>query len=1141
MVKGAFMIPAERNIMNLCIIFATRFTLMEFLFVLAILSLFPISSPGASIGIWPAERQKENIYYCYGGDLNVVTFPLRPDNYSAHQLLLPAKFSESSRLELSLPDQVKFIAATGPLVSSTSSEIQRSNAGNALKQIVTIPLDNKMLNSRLLDNQYITYTYIWFKSPKVMEGQINYRLFHGDALLAQGLCNLKTAGTLDGDKPMPKKFGFYTYSLEADLPKGYQDYFADFNKRLGLTGMLTSFARADSAENRQMFEANTRHGIKNIAALYDFIVKHAKGFKAPMEETLKRGGLVPVMDEICESLNSVEAHADWAKVQKKFDKAFCNWEPTGPNRWPGYNDPATILAFKKQQGIQVDLTEEVIKTHYRDLYERFRMEQIARPIVALSNMIKSANPAMPFGVIAGSGLSRPVDYRIYNAVADTHSPMIYQPTPLRYARNLLAMLKSTQVPADKFWPVISVGWPQAGVHRKSPRELLLDTVVTAAAGCSGISHWPTVHREDALLYGIYQGLSLIAPVEDFFLDGESISDISISGLPYEEEKVRLGSGDLLMLHPNWQLNLIHFAHKLHDEYVITLLNYDHSESAFVEIHSPEINHYYLINQQSKSYQTVDSQGKAIVHVAAQSPEIWLATSNKEKTSGYKFIDANEVETDFQSARADFLKKKKAGAIAMGTKGKLSVSYALHKFDANNEQLCLQVETPEQKFMLDANGGRIINWTVSGTENFVTDNRLGLGGICKDLFWLPDNARWSGDESQQYTLMSVDNDGKRVKVVYEVGLKKALSGISIEKTYTVPVDGTNVNINIILRNDNVDSAPMISYWSHNMINGKGAFFVGKDFAYETKPAKDTVFVAEKLDSELQNKIIASDKIAGKTENVYAEFLPDKKLGIIFQLPANFMNIYRWASKEKEKDVRSSEWMTKPILLEAGGSKSFDFTISVKSNTNIKDLQSELKTSRTPGNKNDGNLFPVNFNNLNKQSLPDGLKILPGKNSESSEITMAMDESGVPSIKVQLQQPAAVSLLSPSVNLSPDGQYVLICRFKVENMHYSGSWYKDKKGIWILIKGLKFHTWMAITGTGSSDGWITAILPFAGSDEKRDFSKIQVFLRCLGMTGTVSFNQPVLVKKPDSVGMEEYFESDNGKKIKGTFVSLDELSL
>ncbi|MFO8082196.1 MAG: hypothetical protein R6V07_18095 [Armatimonadota bacterium] len=1109
--------------------------------LLLIVAMTPAAVRAASMEIWPSERRANNTFYCYGDDWNWMLLSIYPEDWGKHRVELPEEFVEPTVLTVTLPDAVEFHGANimrGAEVSTGFEATALSRDGRDYQQI-RIPLPNDRLHERLIRGGYYFHVLLWFTAPETLDDTVEYELSYGDRELAAGDSRLLTAGVIDGDRELPERFGFYPYGIHHTVPGADYDRMADFWSRFGISGMEAHWTAGLPSEDDEptryhlTFEANRRHGINNIANMTLFGRKHASMYGARPEEVMEHGGLAPAMDEAVEGLRSEEALADWEAAHGHFDMALFDWEPTGPHIWPGYDDPATIAAFAESEGLAGDLTAEEIKENHREAYARFRMEQIARPLYAMRDTIDAVEP-IPLRIEQGSGSSSHIDYDVYGHDFPAITPMIYRPSPLGYARNLLETLANTDVPSANFWPDMTIGWSRVGVHRSSPEEYVLDTVVTAAAGCGSVSHWPNMPYCDAAWFGIHEGLARIAMVEEFYLDGAQAEGISLEGVPYREETIQLGNRTLEHSAPDWRASLITFAHQYDGEQLLTLMNYHRSEACFVRVDARDLSGRYLVNPVEGVYQTADGAGRAMVEVAPESPGLWIATDDERRIDGCEQVDAESVEARFATARETFLESDAKAEIQLGTVGDITTAYGMTQF-GGEERVTLQVRTPEQTLSFGDSGGRVYAWDVEGMESFVAADDFGTDGVAMDMLWLPASARWSGDEVDELTLVECSNDGREARVVYEGAMDKGAPGILLRKTFRVAAEGTTLGVEVTLRNDRVDQEPAtLAYWSHNVLSVEQAHLVGSDFVHETERGVTTVLQAEGLPEELEPEVLMRDKIIGATGPAYAEYLPERNSGLIFRLPDNFMNVYRWSHYEKV--MCGSEWMSQPLSIPAGGTSTLSFSITAVPEATPEMLQDAVEASgaETTTTGGDGNLLPWDFGDLDEDGLPAGWSVdIRGENADAAEVSLTEDEDGDTIVTATMPREATVYLdTERRMSLDPADDYMLAVEMKVDELHYTGDWYRRPAGVRVYVYGTdNKHTWLAVHGEGSTDGWVTAVLPFPPDDDREHFANSRILLRCYNMTGTVAFRNPVILRRPAGLDIAKSFELGDGTQISG----------
>jgi hypothetical protein len=1109
--------------------------------LVVLLGAVPMTVEAASMEIWPSERRANNTFFCYGDDWNWMLLTIYPEDWGKHRLDLPDEFVEPTVLTVTLPEAVGFLGANimraDRVVDGFDAESVTLDGGQY--QQIRIPLPNEGLTERLLTGGYYYHVILWFNAPETLDDTMSYTLNHGERELVAGGSRLRTAGVVESNRALPERFGFYPYGIHTRVPGQDHERIADFWNRFGVSGMEAHWTYGLPSEDgeptryHRTFAANRRHDVKNIANMTLFAREHGGAYGAGREQVMELGGLVPAMDASCEGLESEEALADWQAAHEWFDMALIDWEPTGPHMWPGYDDPATIAAFAEAQGLPADVSAETVREEHAEAYARFRMEQIARPLYAMRRTINAVEP-IPLRVEQGSGASSHIDYDVYGHDFPALTPMIYQPSPIGYARNLLETLANTDVPAEKFWPDMTIGWSRAGVHRRTPEGFLLDTMVTAAAGCGSVSHWPNMQYCDATWFGIHEGLARIAMVEDFYLDGSRTGRIDLEGVPYRREIIDLGNRELEHTAPDWSASLISFAHSYEGEELVTLLNYHASEACFVRVTGVPPGARYLVNPVEEVYQQVGAQGQALVEVPARTPGLWIATGDEARLEGCAEISADTVQQRFAEARDAFLASNAKSDVNLGTVGEITTEYGTVRF-GGEERIVLQVRTPEQTISFGSSGGRVFSWDFEGMQPFVRGENFGTDGLAMDMLWLPASARWSGDEVAEMTLVEVSNDGQQARVVYEGALKKGAPGIRLRKTYQVAATGTTLQVQVNLRNERVDQEPArLAYWSHNVFTVEAPHFIGAEMMHETPKGVTTVFPAEDLPEELAPEVLMRDKIVAATGRSYAEYFPGREAGLVVRLPESFMNVYRWCHYEKL--MCGSEWMSQPLSIPAGTAEDLSFSLTAVPEATPEALQEMLGAGEAEtGVREDGareNLLPYDFATLSDEGLPrDWTVTTAGENAELVEVHTERDEAGDTIVTMTMPREATAQLdTTRRFTLDPADDYVLAVEVRVEDMRYTGDWYRRPAGIRLYVYGTdNEHRWLAIHGEGSTDGWVTGLLPFPPDDHREQFANSRVLLRCYNMTGTVSFRNPVILRQPDGVALERSFELADGTRV------------
>ncbi|MBN1553345.1 MAG: hypothetical protein JXA11_01260 [Phycisphaerae bacterium] len=147
-----------------------------------------------------------------------------------------------------------------------------------------------------------------------------------------------------------------------------------------------------------------------------------------------------------------------------------------------------------------------------------------------------------------------------------------------------------------------------------------------------------------------------------------------------------------------------------------------------------------------------------------------------------------------------------------------------------------------------------------------------------------------------------------------------------------------------------------------------------------------------------------------------------------------------------------------------------------------------------------------------------------------------------VKISILKESSVYLdTTRRAELELGKRYLFVVEFKIDDMHYTGNWYNRPAGVRMYVYGMKDkHSTLFVRGDGSTDGWVSAVMPFTTRIDKdgRDLSRPNVLLRCYNMVGTVSFRKPIIIEVPNGVEASSYFEMDNGRMVHGGVLTLTE---
>ena len=880
-----------------------------------------------TVELWPAERRRNNTVYLIGNEQNHLTFNItNRTNLGTHKIEFPEKITEPVTLTIDFPEKIKFLGAQVFRDKKFCSDIitQKTKHHGTTYNRYIIPLNKETIPTlklayRVVKKKYYYYITAWLKAPAKFNGKVYWNLKLGSKVLAEASSNMQTVGTIDPKLNLPKRFKWHiSAGLLYTVPDNDYKRFSDFCRRLGINSVSVNYARIPSAQRQAAYDAQRKAGIKNIANRGGSFGQYLSG-SFRKEKTMANGGLEAASAKAAAGINSDKERKLFKNVAKYFDAFNFDYEPAGPKEWPGWEDKNTIAAFAKKLKLKKIPLQKDLKGKYRKAYFAYRMELLSRPVLALKKMLDAVKP-MNLAVEQGDGVNAHINYKFYDKAVRWHGPMIYTSSPVNYYQRVLAMTK--MVKPKKIMPVNSFGWTFAGVTRQSVQDMVMDTVGTAASGCGAISHWPGLQwADEGEFYGFYKGLTIVAHGEDFYFDGKAVKAFKLKGLPFKSKKINLGYKTLDLSQPDWKNSLFFHQHKLKNEILITILNFNQDHDAFVEIMGKGLSGKYLVNPVNKSYFKLSSN-KIIVKVDKFSPALWIVTADSKRTVGCRKLNSVNIVANYQNAKKEFLATSGKTKIQLGTKGKISLSYGQINF-GGKKTVALNVSTPAQEVSFTKSGGRIISWA-SGKEQFVGAKNFSSDGFCMDLLWLPSGARWSGDEIRDMRLVKCLNNGKEAIVEYAGEFKRAFPNLRIIKTYTIPANGRRVKVNVKL----INGTPLpitVAYWNHNALPEKDYTFISGDVKYTQ--GGNSIFIAKTLPAKYKQYICMPKQVKDKIGNQYTELNTKTQSTVTFKLPKNILNVYRWSSSTL--DMSGSEWMTQPITIQAGTGENINFIISISS--------------------------------------------------------------------------------------------------------------------------------------------------------------------------------------------------------------------
>ncbi len=243
---------------------------------------------------------------------------------------------------------------------------------------------------------------------------------------------------------------------------------------------------------------------------------------------------------------------------------------------------ADEYAKRKYEMFQIDDPE--LAEIFRQ-WGKFRSAQDQEVVGIIARALKACNPAYRFEISSRSSVGEN-DISSYamghnNAAMMKHldgiMPQIYHGYDGTAVKQCAATMRlwaeerQRLNPDCRIYPVILVRYAVTAPLFNTLAYTRLQTLTMIAEGADGVV-WYYPQNMNAPYYNMIAGLSAeLAPLEDFYLDGERVDELfAFADLPHGEEKVTVWPGyEVTVKDPAYHYT----AHRLGDEILLTLFNY----------------------------------------------------------------------------------------------------------------------------------------------------------------------------------------------------------------------------------------------------------------------------------------------------------------------------------------------------------------------------------------------------------------------------------------------------------------------------------------------------------------------------------------------------------------------------------------
>lgn len=749
---------------------------------------------------------------------------------------------------------------------------------------------------------------------------------------------------------------------------------ADFLASTGLNYVYTY-----SPQSVALLQQRGVQPVLEQAAIQGASVFGQQGSEHP-EVTAKgeRKGVCPqfILDSNGEAIAPIR---DWvAQAAKEAGAASLDWEW---GKWgePGVDTcfcPVCIRKFAEREKIREPLlTPQLILDKYADKWVAFRNEQYVGMLRLLYQAAKEANPAgkliyLPYTAetqdpaphgwrLAPLGERGPAGERRYLVYADVPKKGDYLDifAPMYYAhggaavRELLlrteALRRATDVEIAHF--IVGQGdIYESGLGTNAPQALKAMMLAAAAAGGGTVLYPATMGG--LAWHSVAQATNAIAALESFFLDGQrSDTFYSFKGLPLKVVEVTTDAGKAYLNEPDFGKEAIVRGYSLAapraavpPRQLVLVFNLSESNDLFYKLTLPAV--------MRGRYQLVDVANGILVGKSPDAPyltEAELAEGVALRTAKGFGVSAYLIEP-YSPGRAGqmvYTERVKEEYHARGSYTQLDgrtqrVGQLEARANVDREgRLLFTLDNGKQVLAVaPQEGGRIARWHVRGSNVVVPSSEVvqaadRYGGAAVDLFWVPAQGQWGGDETAAYQIdaWGVTKERAWVRLKRSLG-HPALRGLRLEKEISVVPGKTEVQVKVKVANT-TDQERQVSYWAHAVpllrspILEAGQPLRASEGLFFEVPQRGGVL---RVRTDLHDAVFAtagagfsaSENEAWERNARLGEFdgdwvavtRPDSRMSLKGSFdPGEVLQVYSWRD-----GTVTLEWMYRPVTLPPGAS-------------------------------------------------------------------------------------------------------------------------------------------------------------------------------------------------------------------------------
>lgn len=409
------------------------------------------------------------------------------------------------------------------------------------------------------------------------------------------------------------------------------------------------------------------------------------------------------------------------------------------------------------------------------------------------------------------GSATRLDPRIMERVMDIHAASFYN---LENAK-AVELFESFQTRLTKEQrPFLSLaraigpeGWYTTREGTLSPEGLRVKMNALAASGARGFYLFPGGSIDGLYFDAMRRAQADLAQAEEFYLDGKKAK---VSG---SASHLR-NAADYVLVR----------GHQLKGETLVTLVNFNANESAFVKLDWPgapesfavaDLSEHTLLADGETGWQRADFARDFLVEVPAQGVKLLVLNPAETRVAGWKHASVKSVREKYaatvgnQAAALEKMRHEIGQIIDNYERGGLTISAvgaSLHQLRLAAEDNLVVMESPRQKIWISpADGGKIVKWQhkPSGIQILPSSDvgkyQPGNEKAAWDCFWIPEEWRYYFDaQDWKYRLQEALINEQGVAMV-KLAFLNQNRNLYLEKTFRLRAGDDALEVAVNIRN------------------------------------------------------------------------------------------------------------------------------------------------------------------------------------------------------------------------------------------------------------------------------------------------------------------------------------------------------